>query len=121
MILNPQQEKRSYKFFLPRIITTKNGGFIYVVKVGKYLNIGRTKNLSKRLKVYENMPPFKCKVLLAKKVIDHVFYERALQKYLEEFQIKGEWFSIPKQWGNIKKEVLDVFLYIDSEVKKITI
>lgn len=94
-----------------------NIGDVYIIKVGDYIKIGRSTNALNRFKQYESFPPFTIDILLHERVIDYKFYERALQNYLIEYQIKGEWFDLPKYTPDYKDILLKEFKRIDKQVK----
>ena len=114
-------KSQKYRISLPSFYhqnDKKKNGYIYVVKIGEYVKVGRAKNLDNRLKVYKSFPPFAYELLLSKKVEDCYFFERAIQKCLLEYQIKGEWFELPTQWTkNPKKGACDILKYVEKQVK----
>ena len=68
---------------------------------------------------YQNYPPFKYEIILVEEVSSCAWYERYIQSYFIEHQIKGEWFIVKEEWGDLKEKVYKVFNALDGATKQI--
>lgn len=69
-------------------------GFVYALCSGSYYKIGRTKQLSQRVKTLQIQLPFPVEVAWAAPCIDNVASERFLHAALSEYRANGEWFEL---------------------------
>lgn len=93
-------------------------GYVYAIKIGDYLKIGKTFNIQKRLEHYGSFPPFEYEILMVDYVCDNSFYERHFQSIFKEFQVKGEWFYI----GDVTRYheyVVDNYKYLLEQINDI--
>jgi hypothetical protein len=103
-------------------------GYIYVIsnpEFPRYVKIGRTKNVVKRIKKLSTGVPVPYKLLHSELVIDDILVENELHKTFNHLRASGEWFKIT-DINKIKKQIVDIqesircdFEY-DKEVGKTT-
>jgi hypothetical protein len=110
-----QADPNKYRIVMPKYLEN-NFGFIYAIRLGDYIKIGKTKDVDRRIRTYENLPPFNVEVIIAEVVPDQNFFERALQMYFIEFQVKGEWFNMPQYDMDYKEEILTEYNRILKQV-----
>ena len=113
MELNPKRSRR-FEIRLPKFLEFRVG-YVYAIRVGGYIKIGKTKHPDSRLKKYELYPPFDFKLIFLKKVPDQSFYERAIQLYFDEFRIKGEWFRFGDE--DVEGELNNIYNDITRQVE----
>lgn len=110
--MNPQR----LAYPLPKYLEYRPG-WVYAVKVGDFVKIGRTKSPKNRLEKYKMYPPFNTEVIFLKAAPDQRFFERALQLYFSEFAFRGEWYDLPKYKLDYKKEIEQEYERIMEQVK----
>lgn len=91
---------RSYRF-QPHDVTNltralyatdnKQRTFIYFIKAGKFIKIGRSRSWRKRMVGISTSTPHKIEVLLVLRGEDD--QEGATHRQFERFRVKGEWFK----------------------------
>ena len=111
-----EKQKKVFEIKLPKMLEY-HPGYVYAVKVGDYIKIGRTHRPDYRLRGYSAFPPFDYELVLLERVPDCKFFERALQVPFIEFQVKGEWFDMPKYNMDYKQEIRKIFDDIFRQVK----
>jgi len=91
----------------------------YIIRIGDYFKIGKTKNIKNRLKTYSSYPPFEHEVILSEEVVGYSWYERYMQTYFIKHQVKGEWFLYDESLGDLKEKSYKVFNVLDKITKDI--
>ena len=76
----------------PRVYDYTPGGFVYLVKCGKFYKIGRAKNLKLRMAGLQFSE--KPRLIKAVRCIGYGFLERALHALFSEKRTHGEWFAL---------------------------
>lgn len=87
---------------IQRYANVKPDGYVYVLEAGPFYKIGRTKDLSSRIKTLSIQLPFPVKCIAAFPCEDTAAAERELHERFSEHRANGEWFMIPdrKPWMN---------------------
>lgn len=114
--VKPKVEIKKFIIQLPNYLEY-NPGYIYAIRVGDHIKIGRTWSHKRRLEYYASFPPFEYEILLLESVPDSKFFERAIQLAFIEFQVKGEWFDMPKYDMDFRAEIKTIFNKILMQVK----
>lgn len=69
-------------------------GVIYILKTAGLYKIGRTKNLTNRLKKYVTENPHPIEVVHTRVVEDYVQTESQLHNLVGHLKVRGEWYSL---------------------------
>lgn len=69
-------------------------GYIYVIKGGDYYKIGRTGNMTQRMKSFSKSIPSNFDLVCSWRVDDMVQEEKELHEIFSESRVRGEWFSL---------------------------
>jgi hypothetical protein len=71
-------------------------GFVYILQAGEYYKIGRSKDLSSRIKTLKIQLPFEVRVLNAFPCENAALTESHLHGYYARYRVNGEWFRFTK-------------------------
>lgn len=82
-----------------KVASTDRSGFVYLVhqKLGNYHKIGISKEPYKRLQQLQTGNPTEMRVLKRVYSLDCLSLESKLHHYFEDYQVNGEWFSLPEE------------------------
>lgn len=69
-------------------------GHIYVIKSGDYYKIGRTGNMTQRMKSFSKSIPSNFDLVCSWRIDDMVQEEKELHEIFSESRVRGEWFSL---------------------------
>ena len=69
-------------------------GYLYVVKIKNYYKIGKTNNISNRLRDIRSCSPFRVMLIFSKKVKDVYGIEADLHWKFQNKRIRREWFKL---------------------------
>ncbi|MCT7965118.1 GIY-YIG nuclease family protein [Laspinema sp. D1] len=76
-------------------------GFVYVIRSGNLVKIGRTNNLQRRLRQLSTMNSKELELICSIPTGDSVTLEKKLHQQFHSFRQHGEWFQLPEpsiQW-----------------------
>lgn len=68
---------------------------VYVLQGGPYCKIGRSKDVSKRLKEFQTSHPYRLVILRTWETDTAALLERYLHRRFQLFKLSGEWFQFP--------------------------
>jgi predicted outer membrane lipoprotein len=75
--------------------TNPEAGFIYLLSDQQgHVKIGRTSQLTTRIKQLSTQPPFRLTLICAFRVIDAAFYEHDMHRQFADKRMNGEWFRL---------------------------
>lgn len=92
--------QKPLKKYRPPNKIDRNIGYIYLIeeKSEGHIKIGRSKNLSNRLKTFNVKLPFKIDYIYSFKTPDCIYAERELHKHFGANRVNGEWFKLSPHW-----------------------
>ena len=74
--------------------SSKNQGYVYLLKAGNYYKIGRSKNFERRVKEIKLQLPFPVKEIHVARVNDMVESEKKWHRRFKAKRANGEWFLL---------------------------
>lgn len=77
-----------------RVLNQDDVGYIYVLRAGKRIKIGRTINPTLRLKDHWASSPYDLELVAQAKVANHCQLEHTLHAMFAAKQVKPEWFAL---------------------------
>jgi hypothetical protein len=93
-------------------------GHVYVIKVLNYYKIGRTINITKRLKSYFTHCPLSPEIIYCVEVENCIKTEKELHKKFDAKRSNGEWFTLD---SNDLKELLKILNQYSINIDKRTL
>lgn len=85
----------------PNTSPSETRGFVYVVRSGNLVKIGRTNDLERRLRQLSTMNSGELELICSIPTGDSVTLEKKLHQQFQPFRQHGEWFQLPEksiQW-----------------------
>ncbi|MCT7958858.1 GIY-YIG nuclease family protein [Laspinema palackyanum] len=77
--------------------TSETHGFVYVIRSGNLVKIGRTNNLKRRLRQLSTMNSKELELICSISTGDSVTLEKQLHQQFKQFRQHGEWFDLPDE------------------------
>lgn len=124
-ILYPQAEKLFFSYHLPFILwydygiqrleyfvgickkMVKQTGYVYLIECDGYFKVGKAASVKARLNQLQTGSPHKMNLIASFKSKNCSEDEKRIHEILSDFNVRGEWFSIPlekmaslKEWFN---------------------
>jgi len=81
----------------PTNSTSETKGFVYIVRSGNLVKIGRTNNLQRRLRQLSTMNSKKLQLICSIPTGDSANLEKQLHQQFKQFRQHGEWFDLPTE------------------------
>lgn len=72
-------------------------GFVYILRAGEFVKIGRSRRLDNRIKTLKIQLPFPVEVLNAFPCENAAKSERHLHEFFAKYRVNGEWFELPEK------------------------
>lgn len=74
---------------------TKQAGYVYLIECDGYFKVGKATSVKTRLNQLQTSSPHKMNLIASFKSKDCSEDEKRIHKALSDFNVRGEWFSIP--------------------------
>lgn len=75
-------------------------GYVYFLRSGPYVKIGKTTNLDERIKTLRIQLPFEVELVHAVECRDHHEVESSFHEMFKDHRVNGEWFEMPNERFN---------------------
>ena len=73
----------------------KEKGYIYIIKLGEYYKIGKSKNFRKRMGEYTQLYATP-EIIIVEWVRDYHNFEKRLHRRFKKKNVRGEWFKLSR-------------------------